>query len=230
MVIAHSRRFRACTVLLAVTVSACATGMNDPALTPAQQEMIQSNNRFNQTVGEGAAAGAALGMLAGLAFGGVRGMAIGAVAGGLTGAAVGYGVARNNYLQSQNEGNLQAAIKEAQDEVAASEREAAIARRIGNDAQAQAAALDAQFQARKISAQQYQQNLASFARSADQIQKSLEASRQAAAGFRQSAAVAGPDQATTFAQAAERIEASNGAKEQEMNRIRALLSATPRGA
>ena len=112
----------------------------------------------------------------------------------------------------------------------ASEREAAIARRIANDAQMQAASLDAQFQARKISAQQYQQNLASFARSADQIQKSLEASRKAAAEFRQSAAFAPAEQAATFAQAAERIEASNGTKEQEMNRIRALLSATPRGA
>ncbi len=94
-------------------LAGCASGGYDPNLSPAQNQLRQSNARFNQIIGEGAGAGALLGGIAGLALGGRnRGQAalIGAAAGGALGAGAGYAVASNNLSRSSSEAQFNAAI------------------------------------------------------------------------------------------------------------------------
>lgn len=103
----------ACGMLL---VGCAANSGYDPSLSPAQNQLRQSNQRFTQTVGEGAVAGAVLGGIAGLALGGrnrAQSAAIGAAAGGALGAGAGYVVARNNLNRSSTEAQFNDAIQQA---------------------------------------------------------------------------------------------------------------------
>jgi uncharacterized protein YcfJ len=153
-----------------LTLAACSGQMGGPPLTPAQMQLKQANDRFNQTVAEGAVvgavalglAGAALGAMAGGGRGALIGAAAGAAVGGAVGAAVGYDTARKNYAQARTEGNLRQLIAEANQDAAAYHRSAIASRDIANEARAKIAALDAQYRAKTLSASDYQRNLSSY--------------------------------------------------------------------
>src|SRR5580704_3551437 len=88
----------ACILLLAGCASQTGTGGQPQSA--AQMQLQQANDRFRQTVGQGAAMGAALGT------------------------AMGYVVARKNYLQAKTEENLKQLIAAAHGDADAYHRSA----------------------------------------------------------------------------------------------------------
>jgi hypothetical protein len=146
-------------------VTACATGGNDPSLSPEENQLRAANARFNQTVGEGAAVGAVGGALAGALLGGhnrLAGAAIGAAAGGALGAGAGYVVARNNATRSHSEADYQKAIGEAQQEANDFRTSAQSARIIADRAVRELAVLDAQYRSKQITGAQYRAQVSKY--------------------------------------------------------------------
>lgn len=174
----------------ALTLTACSGQMmGGPPMTPAQAQLQQSNDRFTETVAQGAIVGAVGGALLGYLTGGARGAMIGAAAGTAVGAAGGYAVARNNYKQQRTEANLAALMREANSDAAAAERDAALSTQIANDLRGETAQLRARLNARTITAAQYQASLSNYRTSADTIRKRMDATGKRTQELRDTAAV-----------------------------------------
>ncbi len=219
-------RLRAAAFAAAVGVllSGCAGGAStyDAGLSPAQNQLRQSNARFNQTVGEGAVAGALLGGAAGLAFGGrnrAQATLIGATAGGALGAGAGYVVARNNLNRSSTEAQFNDAIQQAGAEAKVYRDAAASSAQIADDANADAAKLGTQYRAHQISQAQYRAGLAKFQIDNDALLNHIQKARQASATIRQESQVASGSNRTQLANSAADIERSTRQAEQNQLRL-----------
>lgn len=226
-------RIVACFCASSLILTACADqGISGQPLTPAQQQLKQANQRFNQTVAEGAIAGAVVGGILGAVLGGRNAAAmaaVGAGAGAVVGGAAGYAVARNNYEHAQTEGNLKKAIGEANDDAAAYQRSADASTQIASDARNQVAMLDAQYQQKSITASQYRQNLASYRESADIMQKQLGQMDKESASLRSDAAnVSSSDYHIMIGQA-DQIDRAKQKEQRSYQELEEVLASGPAG-
>ena len=205
--------YRATAISVAMTISllGCATAGNDPNLSPAENRLRQSNQRFNQTVGEGAVAGAVLGGLAGLALGGrnrAQAAALGAAGGGALGAGAGYLVARNNLSRSSTEAEFNQAIATASED-AENYRQAAIAsQQIASQADSETRGLQSRLRSNQISQAQYQASLSKYRKDADLMNQQASEARKTAAAIRTDSQSASGADRTRLLNAASSIEAS----------------------
>ena len=218
-------RLRATSLVIAasLSLSACAGQVAyDANLSPAQNQLRQSNARFNQTVGEGAATGAIVGGLAGLAFGGrnrVGAAALGATAGGVLGAGAGYLVASNNLSRSSTEAQFNNAIQQAQAEASQFQSSAQASRQIADQAYAEAQRLNGQLRAGQITQAQYRVGLSKYRGDSDALQTQIAEARKTSAAMRQDATIASGQNRSGFASNAASVERSTREMEQQQTRI-----------
>lgn len=217
-------------VAASLSLSACASQTAyDPGLSPAQNQLRQSNARFNQTIAEGAGAGALIGGLAGLALGGRnRGQAalIGAGAGAALGAGAGYLVARNNLSRSSTETEFRSAIQQAGSEAETYRRSAALSRQVADDADADARRLRVQMQAGQISRDQYRAGLQKYQVDLDSMNKQSQAARETQVNLRQNASVASGADRAQFTRLSSDVAASEQQTQSAASRLSRLLAAS----
>jgi len=223
-------RLRATAIILAcgMLLAGCATNTAyDPNLSPAQNQLRQSNQRFNQTVGEGAVAGAVLGGIAGLALGGrnrAQTAAIGAAAGGALGAGAGYMVARNNLNRSSTEAQFNDAIQQANADADAYQKSAVASQQVADQAEADATRLRGQVQARQITQAQYRAGMAKYQADANIMNTQASDARKQAAALRQDARVAPATDRGTMNSLAGNIDAAGQQQERTAARMSRLLA------
>lgn len=208
-------------------LAGCAGGGYDPGLSPAQNQLRQSNARFNQTIGEGAGAGALLGGIAGLALGGRnRGQAalIGAAAGGALGAGAGYAVASNNLNRSSSEAQFTSAIQKASADADAFRSSAQASQQIADQATADASQLNKQLRAGQITQAQYRAGLAKYQADNDIITTQISEALKSAAMMRRNARVASGSNSGQFAGSASDVEASRIRLQQSQAKMSRLLA------
>ena len=211
----------------ALLLAGCASGGYDPGLSPAQNQLRQSNARFNQTIGEGAGAGALLGGLAGLALGGRnRGQAalIGAAAGGALGAGAGYAVASNNLSRTSSEAQFNEAIQRASADADAFRSSAQASQQIAEQATADAGRLNKQLRAGQISQAQYRSGLAKYQADNNMMTSQINEAQKSAATMRQNARVASGSNSGRFAGSASDVEASRSQLQQSQAKLSQLLA------
>lgn len=215
-------------VLAAILLAGCAGGGGyDPGLSPAENQLRQSNARFSQTVGTGAGAGALLGAVAGLALGGRnRGEAalIGAAAGGALGAGAGYAVARNNLNRASSEAQFNDAIQQAGADAEAYRSSALLSRQVADEAAADMRRLNGQLRAGQISQAQYRSSIAKYQADSDAMTKQITEAQKASATMRQNAAVASRANNAELSRSAADVEASRSQIEQSQTRLSRLLA------
>jgi hypothetical protein len=223
-------RLRAVALVAAsgILLSGCASGAGsyDAGLSPAQNQLRQSNARFNQTVGEGAAAGALLGGIAGLALGGRnRGQAalIGVAAGGALGAGAGYAVARNNLNRSSTEAQFNDAIQQASADADAFRLSAQSSRQVADEAVLEASRLNKRLRAGQITEAQYRAGLARYQADRDFMDKQISEAQKSVAMSRQNAQVASSTDRGQFTRAAADVDASRLQIQQDKARLSRLL-------
>ena len=212
---------------MAVSLLGCATQGNDPNLSPAENQLRQSNQRFTQTVGEGAVAGAVLGGLAGLAFGGRnRGTAaaVGAAAGGALGAGAGYMVARNNLSRSSTEAQYSQAIAQASDDADAYRAAATSSQQIAVQAEADTRRMRGQLASNQITQQQYQGKLANYRNDAQLMDKQAEEARKQAAAMRVDSQSASGEDRTRLLNLANSIDTSGQQQAQTASRLSRMMA------
>lgn len=208
-------------------LAGCAGGGYDPSLSPAQNQLRQSNARFNQTIGEGAGAGALLGGIAGLALGGRnRGQAalIGAAAGGALGAGAGYAVASNNLNRSSSEAQFNEAIQRANADADAFRSSAHASQEIADQATADASRLNKQLRAGQITQAQYRAGLAKYQADSSMITSQINEAQKSASTMRQNARVASGSNSGRFAGSASDVEASRSQLEQSRVKMNLALA------
>lgn len=206
-----------------ILLSGCAAGAGayDPGLSPAQNQLRQSNARFNQTVGEGAATGALLGGLAGLALGGrnrAQATLIGVAAGGALGAGAGYAVANNNLNRSSTEAQFNDAIRQASADADFYRASANSSAQVADDASADAARLGTQYRARQITQAQYRAGLAKYQTDNDILIDRVQKARQASATMRRESRIASGSDSAQLANSAAAVEEAT--RQTERNQIR----------
>lgn len=155
-----SRPIRAAILAMAAALSlvACATGMDDPNLSPQQRAMRQQSGRWNATVATGTLAGAAGGAALGAAFGGNnRGTAalIGAGIGALGGLVAGAMVANRNLAFENQEAPIKDRIADAQQRILELERSAKAANDLAMDNIRRLDQLEGQYRRGQITAATY---------------------------------------------------------------------------
>ncbi len=218
-------------VAAGLLLAGCAGGSvaNDASLSPAENQLRQSNARFNQTVGEGAATGALVGGIAGLAFGGKnRGQAavIGAAAGGALGAGAGYVVARNNLSRSSTETQFNDAIQQAGAQADQYRISANNSRDIADQALADAKRLGDQYRAHQITQEQYRSGLAKYQTDSEMISKQIGYSQQASASIRENSQVASGSKKAQLVKSAADVEASTREMQQTLASFSNALAAS----
>lgn len=223
-------RFRLVAMLIvaSLALNACASSTAyDPGLSPAQNQLRQSNARFNTTVAEGAGAGALLGGLAGLALGGRnRGQAalIGAGAGAVLGGGAGYLVARNNLSRASTEAQFNDAIQQASAEADRFRSAAQASQQIADDATADVRKLNGQLRAGQITQAQYRTGLSKYQADNDAMTKQISEAHKAAVAMRQSAQVASGANRGQFTRSAAETEAASNQMEQTQARLSRALA------
>jgi hypothetical protein len=220
-----------CASLLMLTSCAEQFASNEP-LTPAQQQLRESNRRFTQTVGEGAILGAVVGGVLGLALGGrnaAQSAALGAGAGALVGGAAGYAVAHNNFEHARTEENLTKSIAEANQDAVAYQHSASASSQIAADARAKVALLNAQYRQKTITASQYRQSLASYHDSADIMQKQLAQMDKESASLRADAATIASNESQIMIASAHRIDEARQKEQRSYQELEGILASAPAG-
>jgi hypothetical protein len=172
-------------ILLAVGVlnAGCqsSSGVPDSQLTPAQRQLRAETSRFNQTIGEGAIAGAVIGGLIGALAADdnpLAGAAIGAGAGAAVGAGAGYFVASQNTRYASEEARLNAEIQAARQEVASYQRLVDASQRVVNEHKRQIAQLNGQYRQGRITADQYRARTAQVRTDIEQIEAAIDHNRE----------------------------------------------------
>ncbi len=228
----RSARMRALVILVAgaLALSGCAANTAyDPGLSPAENQLRQSNARFNTTVAQGAGTGAVLGGLAGLALGGRnRGQAalIGAGAGALLGGGAGYLVARNNLNRASTEAQFNDAIQQASADADAYRNSAVASSQIADQAYADADRLRGQYASRQITKEQYRAGLSKYQSDLEILNSQAADARKTAAALRQDSRVASAGDRVRMTGIASDEEASSQRLSQQASRIsRALAGA-----
>ena len=215
------------TVSMTVLLLGCAAQGNDPNLSPAENQLRRSNQRFDQTVGEGAVAGAVLGGLAGLALGGRnRGQAalIGAGAGGALGAGAGYMVARNNLSRSSTEAQFNQAIGKAAEDADAFRQDAITSQQIAARADSETVGLQRQLQANQITQQQYQTKMTNYRKDIDLMNSQANEARKQASAMRTDSQAASGNDRVRLLNIANSIEASGQQQEAAAAKLSNLLA------
>jgi hypothetical protein len=235
MRITPARRGIAALMACIIMLTGCAGQLGGPPLSPAQQQLRSANDRFNQTVGEGAAigaialglVGAGVGAVAGGKQGAVIGLAAGAALGGAVGAAMGYNVARKNYAQARTEDNLKKLIGEANQDADAYHRSASASRDIAKEARVKIAALDAQYRAKTITAEQYRQSSMTYKSSADIMQAQLTSSTAKITAMRADAARQKTSDRNELLNDARQVELARRALKESSDSLAATLAMVP---
>jgi hypothetical protein len=235
MRITPARRGIAAVMACVILLAGCAGQLGGPALSPAQQQLQQANDRFRQTIGEGAAMGAvALGLLgagvgamAGGGKGALIGLGAGAALGGAVGTAMGYIVARKNYLQAKTEQNLKQLIAAANGDADAYHRSATASRDIAAEARTKIAVLDSQYRAKQITAEQYRQSAQSYKTSADIMQTQLTSSTVKVNEMRTDAQSQTGEDRTELLNDARQVEAARRALKESSDSLASTLAMVP---
>jgi outer membrane lipoprotein SlyB len=226
---APRRRFRvaALAIALPLALSACmGAPAFDPTLTPAQNQLRQSNASWNSTVATGALAGAATGALAGAALSNNRGQ--GALIGGLIGLAGGLAagalVAERNFTFANREASAQSRIENATAVANALEQQSRNAQQVVEQNRRMLADLDRQYRARQITAADYRARTQSMRADLAQMRQGVENGRQAREQINQ---VSGDlpalrAQEDRIRPAQRRLEASAAELEELLNRVPAV--------
>ncbi len=221
-------RVMASIVAMSVVLAGCAgQPAYDSGLSPAQNQLRQSNARFNQTVGEGAVAGAVLGGLAGLAFGGRNRAAaagIGALAGGALGSGAGYLVARNNLSRSSTEAQYADAIQQAQADAATFRSYADASRQVADQAYAEATRLRSQVRSGQITRGQYDNQISRYKADDEAMRTHIAQAREVSQQMSQNASVATPGNRSQFLRTKSDVDASNLQLEQSQARLSQALA------
>jgi len=218
------QRATAFAVVFGLLLSGCAGGGGayDSSLSPAQNQLRQSNARFNQTVAEGAGTGALVGGLAGLALGGRnrgQAMLIGATAGGALGAGAGYAVAHNNLSRSSTETQFNDAIQKAAAEADEFRSAAKASREIADQASADVRKINQQLRAGQITEAQHRKVLASFQADNRNVTQQITEAQKTAAAMRQDASMASGVNRERLIKSAMDVEASRRQLEQGSIRL-----------
>ena len=205
--------YRTTAITLAMTIGllGCVAPGNDPNLSPAENQLRQSNQRFNQTVGEGAIAGAVLGGLAGLALGGrnrAQAAALGAAGGGALGVGAGYLVERNNLSRASTEADYSQAIAKASEDADTYRRDAIASQQITAQADTETRGLQSRLRSNQISQAQYQSTLSKYRTDAQAMNQQASEARKTAAAMRTDSQSATGANRTQLLNAASSIEAS----------------------
>ena len=235
MRITPARRGIAALMACIMMLAGCAGQIGGPPLSPAQQQLKQANDRFNLTVGEGAAVGAValgllgagVGALAGGKKGALIGLGSGVVLGGAVGAAMGYNVARKNYAQARTEDNLRQLIAEANQDADAYHRSAVASRDIAKEARIKIAALDAQYRAKTITAEQYKQAAMTYRSSEDIMQSQLNNSTDKITAMRADAAHQRGADRSELLNDAHSVELARRALKESSDSLAATLAMVP---
>lgn len=209
-------------LVLSLSLGGCVTASESAEnLTPAQRELRQQTQRFNETVATGAVAGAALGCLVGvLASSRNRGAgcAVGAGVGALAGGGTGYYIASRNeqYASREQAANARAAAarKEADDLA----RTADVAERVTRENKAQLASLDQRYRAGQLTAAQYRAQTEAMREDAKTIRKASEEAGKAQSAMNSDGGAA-REQAPRVAQAQRRLDSSARELEEALNRV-----------
>lgn len=212
-----------------LVVTGCATGGNDPSLSPEENQLRAANARFNQTVGEGAAIGAVGGAVAGALLGGknrLAGAAIGAAAGGALGAGAGYVVARNNAARSHSEADYQKAISESQQEANDFRSSAQSSQKIADRAVRELAVLDAQYRSKQITGAQYRAQVSNYQQDNRLIQEEAKHADSEVASWRSFANGSGQNSGVILQSAAD-IDSSRSSLQSSAAAISQALSSVP---
>ena len=211
-------------------LAGCAT-QGSEHLTPAQRELRDRSDRFNETIGTGAAAGAVLGALIGaLAAKGNRGAgaAIGAGAGALIGGGAGYYMAARNEDYATREQALNARIQAARREANDFQHMADLSDRIRRDNEAMLASLDEQLKRGAITNAEYRQRTQSMKDDINRLQQALEHNQKVQVGLREDAARAGGYAGSQLRQSQADLEASRQRIAENTDAlVRALRSGPP---
>ena len=217
----------ALTISAAVLLVGCAAGGSDPSLSPAENQLRQSNARFNQTVGTGAGTGAVLGAVAGLALGGRnRGQAalIGAAAGGALGAGAGYAVASNNLNRASSEAQFNDAIQRASADAEAYRSAALLSRQVADDATADLRRLNGQLRAGQITQAQYQSSIVKYQADSDAMTKQITEAQKASAQIQKGVQVASGANRGELSRSKADIDAARNQIEQNQVRLSRLIA------
>lgn len=228
----NSRALRLPVVLVVVAslgLSGCVTTSTaSENLTPAQRELRQQTERFNETVAVGAAAGAILGCALGAALNRnnrAGGCAAGGVLGGVAGAGSGYYIATRNQQFATREQASQARIEAARKEADDLSRTAEVANRVARENKAQINSLDARYKARQITAEQYKAQTVAMREDAQTMKRASEEAGKAANQMAADSAGAGAgsgavrDQAVRAAQAKRNIDTAVAELEAALARV-----------
>ena len=169
---------RSVVVVLALIVglSACQTtkGGNYYA-SPQERALAERNARFNQTIGEGVLAGAAVGALIGGLAGDWEGAAIGAASGALLGGVAGYFVASENADYATREDALNGQIRQARAQVAEYQQDLSVTRQLVASRRQRIAQVNAALRSGQITQAQYQAEISQVRSSISLIQENIQA-------------------------------------------------------
>jgi hypothetical protein len=198
-------------------------------------QLQQVNDRFKQTVGEGAAfgavalglLGAGVGALAGGKKGALIGLGAGAALGAGVGVAMGYIVARKNYLQARTEDTLKQLIAAAHQDADSYHRSATASRDIAAEARVKVAALDKQYRAKQITAEQYRQSAQSYKASSDIMQSQVASSAEKVTAMRSDAQSQTGEDRTELLNDAHQVELARRALKESSDSLAATLAMVP---
>ena len=143
--------------------------------TPQEQLLAQRQSRYNQTVGEGALAGAALGALIGGLTGDWEGAAIGAASGALVGGVAGYFVAEENASYANREAALDGQIRQARAQVSEYQQDLVLTRQLVANRRQRIAEVNAALRSGQISQAQYRAEISQVQGSISTIQQNIQA-------------------------------------------------------
>lgn len=205
-------RCRSATLALALALglAGCASTYDDGRpLTPAQRELREQNERFNETIATGAVVGAVTLGLLGALLAGRRdrgtGAVIGATAGAMVGAAAGHYLATRNERYASREQAAMARTDAARREAAELARTARASEQVAVENRARLRQLEAQVRSGQATAAQ----LAAQQRAAQQdlalMDSAIDHSRKVESAMRQDGV---PDQAASVAESRRRMEDS----------------------
>ncbi len=220
-------RIYACLMAGSLALSSCAAPAYDNSLSPAQNQLRQSNARFNQTVGEGAVAGALLGGIAGLALGGrnrAGAAAIGAAAGTALGAGAGYAVASNNLSRSSTESQYADAIQQARSDAENYRQAAASSRQVADQAYAEAGQLRAQARSGQITQAEYRSKISRYQADQDAISMQITHARQTSDQLARNASVASGSNRGELLRAKSEVDQSRLVLDQTQARLSQVLA------